>query len=270
MLKRTITGFFVTVAVYSVLYFAQVPNLLLCAAASLCIFAVYEIYSVTGYVGNEALLTVSLIAVVGLVFADIPGYQSAANIIFLIAVLTFVLLMLFQKRCSLKHPLKALYLAAVIAMLIRSVPELGKMKMGTQYLTAAVTLCFVTDISAYLIGRFFGRHKLAPTISPNKTIEGSLAGILSSVIVLMICGLVFENTGAAQVDFLRLGIYAALTSVVGEFGDLAMSVVKRICGAKDYGNLLPGHGGILDRFDSHIFAIAFTLSFCSIAGGFIL
>ena len=65
-------------------------------------------------------------------------------------------------------------------------------------------------------------------------------------------------------------IYMILTSVIGQFGDLCMSVIKRICGVKDYSNLFPGHGGVLDRFDSHLLAIPFTLVFCVITGGFII
>lgn len=83
-------------------------------------------------------------------------------------------------------------------------------------------------------------------------------------------GIVVEKFVKIEVNYGTLALWALMTSVVGQFGDLSMSVIKRICGIKDYGNLLPGHGGILDRFDSHLFAVPFTYLFCTYAGGFFL
>jgi len=141
--------------------------------------------------------------------------------------------------------------------------------VGLYYLTFAITLCFVTDIAAYLIGRSLGRHKLIPKVSPNKTIEGSVAGVIFAVLIMLLGGILLERLEGLSVDYVRLGVYALCASVVGQFGDLAMSAVKRACGIKDFGNLFPGHGGILDRFDSHLFSISFTFLFCIHTGGFL-
>jgi len=106
-----------------------------------------------------------------------------------------------------------------------------------------------------------------------RTITGALitaAVYICGTLVLVIVALCMDATDHLVFDYTRLCIYGILASVVGEFGDLAMSSIKRVCKVKDFGNLLPGHGGILDRFDSHIFAAAFTLVFCNITGGFIL
>lgn len=103
-----------------------------------------------------------------------------------------------------------------------------------------------------------------PKVSPNKTIEGSLGGLLFGVLLALLGGIVVEKFVKIEVNYGTLALWALMTSVVGQFGDLSMSVIKRICGIKDYGNLLPGHGGILDRFDSHLFAVPFYLSFLHI------
>ncbi len=107
---------------------------------------------------------------------------------------------------------------------------------------------FGTDSMAYFTGYAIGKHKLAPKISPKKTIEGSVGGILGSV---LLCGLF----GYFVIPRLLLHciIIGALGGVISQFGDLTASIFKRKMGIKDYGNLIPGHGGILDRFDSVLF-----------------
>ncbi|MBQ9707699.1 MAG: phosphatidate cytidylyltransferase [Firmicutes bacterium] len=111
-----------------------------------------------------------------------------------------------------------------------------------------VITAFGTDIMAYFVGVALGKHKLCPKISPKKTIEGSIGGILGSVILSGVFGFFFMP----QV-LLHCIIIGVLGGVVSQFGDLTASIFKRKMGIKDYGNLIPGHGGILDRFDSVLF-----------------
>lgn len=107
---------------------------------------------------------------------------------------------------------------------------------------------FATDVMAYFTGVACGKHKLCPEISPKKTIEGSLGGIAGSVVICGLFGWFF-----ARNLFLHCVIIGLLCGVVSQFGDLTASIFKRKMGIKDYGNLIPGHGGILDRFDSVLF-----------------
>jgi len=104
---------------------------------------------------------------------------------------------------------------------------------------------FGTDMSAYFTGLAFGKHKLCPDISPKKTIEGATGGVLGSVVFCGLFGHFFAN--GLLVHCLIIG---ALGGVISQLGDLTASVFKRFMGIKDYGNLIPGHGGVLDRFDS--------------------
>ena len=116
----------------------------------------------------------------------------------------------------------------------------------------ALFIVWATDIGAYLFGRQFGQNKLLPKVSPNKTIEGSVGGILSAIIVALIFGLINHSVYAPH-NFFWLLICTILFSIFGQFGDLVESAIKRHFGVKDSGNLIPGHGGILDRCDSWIF-----------------
>lgn len=126
--------------------------------------------------------------------------------------------------------------------LVEQIPEYGTL-VWLIFLTA-----FGTDIMAYFTGYLFGKHKLCPKISPKKTIEGSIGGILGSVILCGLFGYFVEPR-----LLLHCLIIGVLGGIISQFGDLTASIFKRKMGIKDYGNLIPGHGGILDRFDSVLF-----------------
>jgi len=124
-----------------------------------------------------------------------------------------------------------------------------------KYIYLLVFFCaWMTDSFAYFTGRLFGKHKLIPAVSPKKTVEGAIGGILFGVITIVVFGFVietfFDPQGIISANYLILAISGVFISVVAQIGDLMMSVIKRHYGIKDYGNLLPGHGGVLDRFDS--------------------
>ena len=113
----------------------------------------------------------------------------------------------------------------------------------------------MSDTGAYFVGSRFGQHKLAPEISPNKSVEGVLGGIAFAVICTLLYCLILYVAFKCQVKFGYALVYGIIGSVAGVFGDLCFSVIKRQTGIKDYGNLIPGHGGALDRFDSmHVVA----------------
>lgn len=116
----------------------------------------------------------------------------------------------------------------------------------------ALFIVWATDIGAYLIGRQIGRRKLMPRVSPNKTVEGSLGGILSALVVAAIF-MLFNKQVMAGYSFVVMVVLVIIFSIFAQFGDLVESAIKRHFGVKDSGKIIPGHGGILDRFDSLIF-----------------
>lgn len=131
------------------------------------------------------------------------------------------------------------------------------------YIYLLVFICaWMTDIFAYFTGRFLGKHKLIPLVSPKKTVEGAIGGIVFCVIAVVVFGLILDNffIGEGTGNYVVLAISAIFMSVVSQTGDLIMSVIKRHYGIKDYGKLFPGHGGILDRFDS-VMAVSVILAF---------
>ena len=125
-------------------------------------------------------------------------------------------------------------------------------------------ICFigawVTDTFAYFSGYLFGKHKLVPDVSPKKTVEGSIGGTLFCVLGMLLYGFIIQTISGGNVsaNYLVLGVSGLAIAVVSQVGDLLMSAIKRTYGIKDYGRLFPGHGGVLDRFDS-VMAVALVL-----------
>lgn len=124
---------------------------------------------------------------------------------------------------------------------------------GEWKLVYVLTLVWVADTGAYFAGRAFGRHKLAPNLSPGKTIEGAAAGIVLCVIwAFSVGGFIFGFQSSKLGWWIGVGFVGAVASIIG---DLTMSLFKRMAGVKDFGTILPGHGGVLDRVDGLLAAV---------------
>ncbi|MBQ7923229.1 MAG: phosphatidate cytidylyltransferase [Clostridia bacterium] len=122
---------------------------------------------------------------------------------------------------------------------------------GTYFYLLPFVGAWISDTFAYFTGRLFGKHKLIPEVSPKKTIEGSIGGIVFTAISFVVYGIVFKKLfPGMESDYILLAVMGAAASVISQVGDLIASVIKRHYGIKDYGKLFPGHGGVMDRFDS--------------------
>ena len=192
------------------------------------------------------------------------------------------LLVLFLNVCQIAHVQTLdfgklsgyVYFSGVIVFCFYSLIHLKRCLPFAQYRYDAIyfillILCFAWggDTAAYFAGRAFGKHKLAPIVSPHKTVEGAIGGIFGSVLVGGVLTLVYSFLSAShnvitiQVQprhYAILVVMGAIASVLGILGDLFASSVKRQVGIKDYGTIFPGHGGILDRFDSVMFIAPFV------------
>jgi phosphatidate cytidylyltransferase len=140
----------------------------------------------------------------------------------------------------------------LLPLLLGSLVRIHALEQGRALVLVPFAVAFLSDSGAYFVGLKFGKHKLAPTISPKKTVEGMLGGILGAVVGLGIFCLVLQLFFGFTINYLYVLVYGLVGSLGGVFGDLCFSAIKRQTGIKDYGNLIPGHGGILDRFDSMI------------------
>ena len=138
------------------------------------------------------------------------------------------------------------------------------MPNGSYVFGLVFVAAWVCDSFAYFTGRFFGKHKLAPHLSPKKTIEGSIGGIFFAVLGCMLYGLIIEKTVGINANYIVLAAIGLILSIVSQIGDLWASLIKREYGVKDYSQMMPGHGGIMDRFDSIIAISTILMAVCMV------
>ncbi len=132
-------------------------------------------------------------------------------------------------------------------------------KPGFFMFLLCVCASFATDIFAYFTGYLFGKHKLIPAVSPKKTVEGAIGGVVFCVLFFILFGFIVEKCVGVTANYLVLAVGGVFISAVSQVGDLVMSLIKRKYGIKDYGKLFPGHGGVLDRCDS-VLAVTIVMS----------
>ena len=154
-------------------------------------------------------------------------------------------------------PLMLIYLSLVRDM------ELDHGLNGKILIWFVLIASWGSDIFAYFIGRHFGKHKLT-AVSPNKTVEGAVAGVVGAILLGILFTILCNTIWGVGINYLLIGCIMAILSIVGQIGDLAASSIKRYCDIKDFSELIPGHGGMLDRIDSIIFVLPFAYILFSI------
>lgn len=147
-----------------------------------------------------------------------------------------------------------LFAALAIPLCLGSIARILMLEQGRYYVLVPIMIPFIADAGAYFAGRFLGRHKLAPVLSPHKTVEGAVGGVLTGIASMMVYGLVMQFGLRQGYHYGYAALYGLLGSLVSIVGDLSFSMIKRETGIKDYGTIFKAHGGVLDRFDSVIFA----------------
>ena len=187
-------------------------------------------------------------------------YGGESRVVALTVLLVYLLLVFVEGfvsnfRVKIDRVGGAFFFALIISYCLSSVVRMGMLddEMRTACVLLPIALPFVVDIAAMLTGMFLGKHPLVPELSPKKTVEGAIGGLVGGVLTCVIYGLIFQKIAGIDANFYFLAVYGILGGVISQVGDLAFSYIKRTRKIKDFGTLLPGHGGVLDRFDSVIF-----------------
>lgn len=216
--------------------------------------AAYELLWGTGYVKQPRLVAyAAIMALLAALWSNLGmGYTWTLLGVLLFTAVMFAEIMLSGMKLPFEKVAVCFAAGLLIPYLLTALVRLHGMENGRCYILVPFLISFVSDSGAYFAGRFLGKHKLAPVISPKKTVEGAVGGVVAAVLGMMIYCLVLQLGFGFEVNYLYGIIYGVVGSAAAVFGDLCFSTIKRQTGIKDYGNLIPGHGGILDRFDSTV------------------
>ncbi len=176
--------------------------------------------------------------------------------------LMLAMLIFFHEKISFKDFAYTFSMTLIITVSLSLVVLMTNMHSdySTMYFILSIAIPWLADVGAYFTGVFFGKHKLCPKISPKKTIEGAVGGILFCTLCSIVLGFLFNiafYSNSLDINYLSLAIIGIVGSLLSILGDLSFSVIKRSYFVKDYGDVIPGHGGILDRFDSVICFVPF-------------
>ena len=214
--------------------------------------AAFELMWGTGLVKHPRLLLYAALMAVAVSIWCAYGviYPWAALGLFVFTGLVFSELLISHTKLPFDKIAITFMAGIVIPLMMGALVRLISLGQGRFYILIPFVIAFLSDTGAYFAGYFFGKHKLAPVISPKKTVEGLVGGVAGAIVGMILYCLVLQTAFDFSVNYGFAIIYGIFGSLAAVFGDLCFSAIKRQTGIKDYGNLIPGHGGILDRFDS--------------------
>lgn len=267
MKTRIITSIVACAILIPVLIFADTPVLPVGLAAC-AVIAVYEMLSCIGLKKSVAISAPFYLCAAAFPFLVryVKDFIMLSNItlaaISLSVLYLFTVLIFSHGKYTVQQMGTVIFSMLYIIIGFAAIVFVHDREIGGAYIYLAVFIgAWITDIFAYFCGMLFGKggkHKLIPDVSPKKTVEGSIGGISFCILAMVIFGVIVDRISVFDANLLVFAFAGLAASVVAQIGDLSMSVIKRTYGIKDYGKLFPGHGGILDRFDS-ILAVAIVL-----------
>ncbi len=258
MLKRTITSVCAIAVLLAILHFSH-TWLYPVALATIILLALFEMFRCMG-VHKNAALTAPLY-VIGGAFPLLQRFQMldqkikvlliAFVVMLAYVIYAFMLMILSKGKLQYEKVASLIFICTYIILGVNMLVTVRDYSDSGKYIYLFIFIgAWVPDTFAYLSGRLFGKHKLCEAVSPKKTVEGAIGGTLACPIVFVGVGFILNRFFGQDANFLFLGIGGVFIAILAQIGDLAMSVVKRHYNIKDFGKMFPGHGGVLDRFDS--------------------
>ena len=285
MAKRIISGLLLTA--FAILMIALRDTILLpIVLAAFCVIATIELNNATK-LQNKPVMVLSVVASIIVPFyyeysdllSGLPINLDAKYLICLYILALFIFMLFEYEKTKFSHIATVIISSLAVPfaitrfMYFRDIDEIFSNAGYTEahgifFILFAAFGAWMTDVFAFFVGSFLGKHKLCPKISPKKTIEGAIGGVLGCVLASLILYAVFVNFvfETESANYVAVTLMAVFLSIVSMCGDLTASVIKRNFEIKDFGKLIPGHGGILDRFDSIIFVLVALYAVLNIFG----
>ncbi|MGI5963151.1 MAG: phosphatidate cytidylyltransferase [Lawsonibacter sp.] len=265
MLTRILVAVVLAPLFFVVLFFLP-PIWLTVLMSAICALASFELLRATRVAHHSGMyiytaIAAALIPICCHFFDGYGGWQIRAVSLLLLSTLFLLAIRLYgtERAIGFEQIMVCLFGGLMIPLSMSALIVLKEMNHGRFLVLLPVISAFLTDAGAYFAGVFLGKHRGITKVSPNKSLEGYIGGVVAGALFMMLYGVALKTFWNVDVSFPVLALWGLLGSAVTELGDLSFSLVKREYGIKDYGTILPGHGGMLDRFDSMIFAAPMLL-----------
>lgn len=260
MKERVISAFVVMGVIGSVVVLSLFfPLCIDIFAALVCSAAVFE------FCKAVKTLRIFQISIPSLLFAAVypmlAGFNFSYILCYVYAIIMLSVMVFYHTKISFKDFAYTFSMTMIITVALTSIVLLKEVDIthSTMYLVMSMATPWLGDAGAYFVGVLGGKHKLCPDISPKKTIEGAVGGVIICIITSCTALFLFEKLiySDLTINYINAALISLIGALLSIIGDLSFSVIKRSYSVKDYGDLIPGHGGILDRFDSVIFFAPF-------------
>lgn len=270
MKTRIISGVAASVLLAAVMLLGrQALGVTVFAAALLCI---YEFYKAVENAGHRPVKILGYITCLPLLYTGIVGNPPAGMIqgqilqiyalaIFILMIVMLCIIIFRYGKINLADISVTLFGIFYIVFLLSFVTMVRNLDNGYIYIWMVFIGAWATDMAAYFTGVLIGRKKILPEVSPKKTLEGSIGGVVGCILAMLLFGL-YANSVIKPVPLINFAIIGLICGCISQVGDWAASAIKRFVGIKDYGDIMPGHGGLLDRCDS-ILVVAPVIYFYS-------
>lgn len=250
MKQRVITALMILLVTVPALYVGGIPLKILVFALSA--LAAYELISLRNGPKNYGLAAFIFLSII--VFYNVPHRFYIAALGFY-AIVLFLLTIIFED-IKVTDICYIFIVSIIITLAVKGI--LNIYNYGFAMMLYVGVACYGCDSGAYFFGYFFGKHKMIPRISPNKTWEGAFGGWLTGMVLSLLVGFLLIKNININIGFILLNSF--MLPIIAQIGDLSFSAIKRHYGVKDFGSIFPGHGGVLDRLDSLLFCLMFINS----------
>lgn len=256
MFKRIVSGLLVgSVVIVTVLFLPKFVCNVLCAL--IAVMGISEFIKAMEKGGYRPIKTIPYLTCLGLLFVNtnssILAYKFSFSI-FSFLILGILIYGLFSTKRTLVDVSLSIFSILYIPFLLSFLLSTFYVEnIGTYLIWFVLFGACLSDAFAYFVGVKFGKHKLCPSISPKKTVEGAVGAIIGTAVVFFAYAVFLNKYHYFDIQYWQIILFGAVSSVFAQVGDLIASSIKRFVGAKDFGSIMPGHGGILDRIDSVLF-----------------
>jgi phosphatidate cytidylyltransferase len=245
LIKRTLGGAIILAVLLSITFLGH--SYLSVGVTIFSLIACKELINAFKNLGYNTPVILTMALNLLLVFEAYINNLTYSVISFVLLLMLIFIYMIFNKKYVFKDFLPMFFIIAYVSLLMSNMIKMT----DTRYIFMLYIIAWGSDTCAYLVGSTMGKHKIKSIshISPNKTVEGFLGGIIGAVIL----NLIYSNAMDISHDASIIILFTIISAILSQIGDLIASFIKRQCKVKDFGDLIPGHGGILDRFDSMLF-----------------